>query len=98
MTSSLSTRQRKLIYGIFAWGLSFLSSVSLVLIQVRHAEHCRFVANALHLRQHSKWQETVSEESSLHPAVGRDHCFLAEGSSRVIFFHVPVLLLMLVNR
>merc|ERR1719222_1060736 len=74
MTSSLSTRQRKLIYGIFAWGLSFLSSISLVIIQ-----------------------ETVSEESSLHPAVGRDHCFLAEGSPRVIFFHVPVLLLMTVN-
>jgi len=74
MTSSLSTRQRKLIYGIFAWGLSFLPSVSLVIIQ-----------------------ETVSEECSLHPAVGRDHCFLADGSPRVIFFHVPVLLLMLVN-
>jgi len=75
MASSMSTRRRKIFYGIFALGLSLLSSVSLFTIQ-----------------------ETVSEESDYHPTVGKDHCFLAEGSPRVIFFHVPVLVLMTVNR
>ena len=47
MASSLSTRQRKIFYGIFAWGLSLLSSVALFIIQVilaHFAKYCQFVA------------------------------------------------------
>ena len=47
MTSSLSPSRRKIFYGIFAWGLSLLSSVSLFTIQVilaHFAQYCKLVA------------------------------------------------------
>ena len=43
-------------------------------------------------------QFAASGDSGLHPSIGKDHCFLGEGQPRVIFFHVPVLLLMACNR
>lgn len=74
MTSTLSSSQRKVLYNTIGWGLPFLLSFLLGVVQF-----------------------AASGDSGLHPSIGKDHCFLGEGQPRVIFFHVPVLLLMACN-
>ena len=42
--------------------------------------------------------QLLPEKSSLKPGVGQDHCFIrAGGLQRITFFHIPVLLLMVLN-
>ena len=43
-------------------------------------------------------EQLLQEKSSLKPGVGQDHCFIrAGGLQRITFFHIPVLLLMVLN-
>ena len=93
MTSTLSSSQRKVLYNTIGWGLPFLLSFLLGVVQ---ASWTTFNARTCFKKQ--ALQFAASGDSGLHPSIGKDHCFLGEGQPRVIFFHVPVLLLMACNR